>query len=619
MSIFTKISSYFDNRFANKIERGLRILEKRQSYNPRFMTFKNAMTDNAFTLRISENLAWYIGDENILRYHFTNLPVRVLNESVDQSLFWKTAHDVPFVHTGLPGLIANKMSNIIFSKGWDTLVEIYKSKAGTDGKAIVGDNIDEDRSDMVLGIILDTLEPEMGLLQKFKTQAEDDSWGGHTASKLNYVPELTPYPIFETFDIRNFEVIKERGITTEIVFKTYVSEKSGAGSSEKNYRVEEIYSQVHERDLEGYGDFAMSMVEGKTAEIGDAVIRYKVYWLDADREIDVPFAEWQLHAVFGLSNLKAPILIFNGLKRMLAFEKANRLPNNEFKGSAYGASDYARQTPIFDKLDELYTEGAREVRKNKSVTFAHDSLFPKDTQGKRLPLDPFQGEFVTNDSDNVMEQGGKPLLQTVNPVDRQVSLESKWKLQIGLMCALAKISPASLGLAGFESIDQSEKSQQEKKETTKETHDEKCEIWGPYIGNVLLTTLEMCSWISQNNHGVIMPGFEDFDVDFTNCNVKITFPPFSEASDLDLVNTWGAAINFKVSDIETAVSKVHRKLSTTEQEKMCARIRLDNGLSTDNPNALQMNELLKPPVAPIVPPVDDKTKTPPNTADGGTK
>jgi len=190
------------------------------------------------------------------------------------------------------------------------------------------------------------------------------------------------------------------------------------------------------------------------------------------------------------------------------------------------------------------------------------------------------------------------LLETVNPVDRQVSLESKWKAELGLSCALAKISPASLGLAGFESIDQSEKSQQEKKETTKETHDEKCELWAPYIGNVLLTTLEMCSWIFQNSPETIMPGFEDFDVDFTNCNVKITFPPFSESSDLELVNTWGAAVGFKVSDIETAVEKIHRKLSKDIQEKMCARIRLDNGLSTDNPDALNMNELLQPLVKP---------------------
>lgn len=594
--IGSNIQRYFDNRFANKLERGLRILEKRQSFNPQYMTFKNAITTKSFSAKVAENLAWYIGDVNILRTHFAKQAEnRILNESVNQCLFWRDAHDVPFVHTGLPGLASSKMSNIVFAKGFDVLVEIYKSTKSADGKVTISDEEDEDRAAKVHDLLTDVLFPEMDLMQAFKSQAEDDSWAGHTASKLNYEPLLTPYPIFETSDIRNFEVVKERGITTEILFKTYVTEKTGG--SEKTYRIDEIYSQVHQRDMEGYEDFAKSMVADAKAELGDAVIRYKVYLLENDKETEIPFADWVKHPAFEL-NVKAPILVFNGLKRMLAFEKANRLPNGEFKGSAYGASDYARLTPVFDKLDELYTEICREVRKNKVVTFVDDSLLPKDKDGKSLKLDPFQGEFVASGNDSSLEQNGKPLLQTITPTDRQVSLESKYKTQIGLMCALMRISPASLGLAGFESIDQSEKSQQEKKETTKETHDEKCEIWSKYIGDVLLTALELCSWILQNQPGASMPGFEDFDVDFTNCNVKINFPPFSEASDLDLVTTWGTAITSKVSDIETAVSKVHRKLSAADQEKMCTHIRLDNGLSTDNPDALNMNELLQPLVKP---------------------
>lgn len=92
--------------------------------------------------------------------------------------------------------------------------------------------------------------------------------------------------------------------------------------------------------------------------MGYAVIYNKLYELKTDgKENEVP-----LTTIPETSNI-LPEYRFEGLKGMLAFHKPNKLPNNEFPDSVYGASDYQGATDTFDGLDEVYSEFVAEIKK----------------------------------------------------------------------------------------------------------------------------------------------------------------------------------------------------------------------------------------------------------------
>jgi hypothetical protein len=97
------------------------------------------------------------------------------------------------------------------------------------------------------------------------------------------------------------------------------------------------------------------------------------------------------------------------------------------------------------------------------------------------------------------------------------------------------------------------------------------------------------------NNGYIdeQPGIETMaDVDFDNCNVRVQFPDYAKASDMELITTWGQAKNMGVADIKTAVERIYRTLSSDQQQEIVDRIKLENGLTLDNPESLRMEDLI---------------------------
>jgi hypothetical protein len=597
MSIFTKIGDYFNNRYDNKLERGLKRLEQKIRFDPQFQKVAlEYMTSARRTRKLTEWHTWYMGDEYILRYFFTKTRTNTLDSllETDLNLFWEKApSNYIMVHTGWPGIISRKMSEIIFGNGYSVNVEVFKKTKGEDDTETISDKLDEKESDRIHDLLVDVLLTKTHFNDLLPTMTEDESWSGHTALKFSFDKSISPYPIIESADARLFTIKKERGHTTEIIFHEWKT--VGDLGSRKTFRRDEIYSTVrNETELAYYKQWAF-MKDPRPLAIGDTVIRLELYEIKGAREEPIPFAQWQTVCPSLMAGNNQESYAFPGLQGMIAFEKPNRMPNNDFPESGYGSSDYSRCTVAFDKLDELYSDNAREVRDNKAYTKITKSMLPKDTEGNVIARNPFQTNILVDNTDVDQAQGKVPELCVSQIDDKTESIVSKWKLEVSQICANAGLSPTSLGIPGFEALNANDKSQQEREKATIGTRKKKLELWTPYLNEVLLKLLEFNTWLREcYGAALVQPGIDAMDIDFTNCNVKVAFQDYVQASEQERITTWGGAKQMGVCDTETAVKKIFHKLSNDEQMDIVAKIKFEQGVSSDNPSALSMETLLNP-------------------------
>ena len=597
MGFFTWIKTALNNQYDRKLSRGLARLNMKEklAYNPDLSQIQlNYMTSKRRTEKLTEWHIWYMGDEYLIRNYFLNRrhTSSILGENVNMNLFWEKAPaNYVMVHSGWPGILSHKMSEILWSNGYTIDIEVFKKEKGEDGTEKIGEKINEKESARIHDLLVDVLLKETKFNELLGQMAEDQSWSGHVATKLSFDRSITPYPIVEAADARLFEIIKERRHTTGIKFKTW--ENKGETGSQKKYRLDEIYTTVRTADELVYFNQYKFNASNKTLEIGDAVIQYQLYEIKESKETAIPFANWQALGLEMTSGILQESIAFPGLKGMLAFECPNILPNPEFPGSPYGASDYARICGSFDKADELYSENAREVRDNKSMQAIPSSWMPKDSEGKMLMRDPFRTNVVFEDFDLDQAQGTQPELQTSVIADKTESILGKWKIEVSQICMNAKISPVSLGMYGFESLNASDKSQQEREKQTIETRKYKITTWKPFIESILLKLLEFNSYLREAfGSSLIQPGIDAMDIDFSNCNVKVSWPDYIKSSQQERLAMWGAAKASRIADTQTAVEGAYPEKTREEQLDIVSRIRFEEGVSTDNPNALQLDNLL---------------------------
>ena len=180
------------------------------------------------------------------------------------------------VHTGFPSIMASKSAEILFGSGFDVDVNIYKKTTTPEGIETIGEDIDEKESARIKEMLTDVLFQDMSLYERLMGAGFDEAWSGHIAAKLSFDRSITPYPILEFADLRFFEVAKERGYTTAIVFKQWYSDET----SRKKYRLDEIYTTVRKEEELSYFRInreTNELTENLKLEVGDAVIRYELY------------------------------------------------------------------------------------------------------------------------------------------------------------------------------------------------------------------------------------------------------------------------------------------------------------------------------------------------------
>lgn len=588
MSIFTKLNGYITEKRLQKLERDLHMIENRARFEPKYsMLSKTAFSADKFTRKISEYMAWSTGDVDIIREFFSGGGHLGKDSQTSLNLFWEVApQNSRFIHLGIPALINTTMSKILFGKGINIDVTVYKKNA--DGT--MSDKIDEAESNRISSM-LDTLLDETNAHETLIRSAAQSSWGGHVFFKLNYDTDILPYPILENVDIRSGEAIYERGIATRVVFHTWYERKET--NKVRKFRLDEIYRTVRVSDQVAYKDESGDIIReikvpSLRGEPGDAMIEYRLFeLLPNGDEREVP-----ANAIPETQDILEPIVVFKGLKGMLAFELSNRLPNNAFPDSNYGASDFANSTTAFDALDEVASELARETRDNKSLRLFPASLLPKDENGRIKGPQAFVTNIVKYEGS--MAEGSKNEILTQELKDKTDSLIEKYKQAIATACNNAGLSPLALGITGLEAINAGENSQRERNKVTLETRDLKIKTFQPKLEKIFLKVLELNTWMQKNIPGLQQPGIEAMDIDFSNCNVKVSFPDYLQSSDQENITTWGNAKMQRVADTQTAVEKIYRDLTKEDQMAIVNRIRFEEGMAIDNPEALRLDDLLEP-------------------------
>lgn len=536
---YDKIKRYFDRKRQDRLERDLMAIAHRgYKYNPDYAISESINPEKDFSLSVQENLVWFIGKGSIIRDFYQR------NSALVDSLnfFWhKAPANYRKVHSGVPKQIARKMATILFGGGFTNEVEIFK----VDENGNVTNELDKAKSAQVLEN-LEIYKKECNFEEIMKTGATTESWCGHVFFKYSFDLSLSEYAILECVDLRNAEVIKIRGITKAIIFKNYYA------NNNRKFVHKETYT---------------------TDENGDAMIINELYVIRQSGEEKVPLVTLPETADY------PEVFVFKGLKGMLAFEKANKLPNNDFLDSPYGASDFAGAHSSFDALDETLSEIYSEIRNNKTIRYIPDIFLRYDNETSVASLDAFITNYVKITGS--LDEQAKNQINITHIEDKQESLYSKWKIGISTVCNNAGISPLALGVTGLESIASSDTSQRERNKATLETREEKLNRWKPLIEKMLLQLLAFNSWLQRNYD--VQKQLNQIDVNFDNCNVLVKFGDYIIEPQSALIDVWGKAKQAGVASTRHALKEIHPDWSEQKIEEELNLIRFELGMSLDNP------------------------------------
>ena len=542
MGVLSKIKTYFDNKRLERLERDLKVINSREiKYNPsHFRNMDYIDPEKDFTLSVQENLTWFIGKPRLIRLFYTTFP----ELTQELNYFWaKAPTKYRKIHSGVPKVLARKMATILLGGGFTNDVSIYK--VNEDGT--ISGQIDEDKSKKGTDT-LEVLKDKIEFISKLKGGVTTAGWCGHLFAKYSVDTDLSEYPILEIADVRNAEIIKERGITTTIVFKNYYERNN-------HKYVHREYHMLNEKD--------------------EPMIVNKLFKIEISGEKEVPLAT--------LPETKEllPTFTFEGLTGMIAFEMPNKLPNNDFLDTPYGASDYAGAHSSFDALDETLSEIYSEIRNNKTIRYIPDVFLKYTQDGEIAKLD----EFITNYvkiTGSIAEDANNQINIT-HVEDKQDSLDKKWKVAITTVCNNVGINPIAIGVTGLESITASETSQQERNKVTLETRSDKLESLKPFVENMLLQLLALNAWM-QKKYSLEQKGVDRIDIDFSNCNVSVTFGDYIVQTKKDLIDTWGDAKLKGVASLDTSVREIWSKdWDEAQIQEEINRIKFEQGMALDNP------------------------------------
>ena len=539
MNIYERYIQWRDERRLRRLEADLNTLNNKKAiYNPNYAAqlIVGYNPETEFTQRITEYFTWFVGNGRRLNLFYKTSPE--LSENL--SYFWREAPpSYRKVHSGLPSLIARKMAIVLFGGGLDTTIEVLdeSGKVNDDLSAAIKEELTK-------------LQRQTDIEIKLSEAATTESWCGHVFFKLSCDTELTKYPILEVVDVRNALAIKERGITTAIEFYNYYEK------GQSKYVHKEIYS---------------------TDENGWATISNELWCKSATREKQEP-----LTLLPQTANLPE-VVIFEGLKGMLAFEKANKLPNAEFYESGYGESDFAGAISAFDALDETLSEIFKEIRDNKTIRYIPQTMLNiQNAEGESLMR---YDSFITNYqkiNDQLTEQT-KHEINITQIADKTSQHLEKWKVALTVAVNKAGLSPLALGVTGLEAVNAGMESQRERNKATLETRSLKIKLWQPVIERLYKQLLAFNAWLIKTGGG---EGETSMPDDINNVRLTVKFGDYVADSVSERITTWGSAKTQRVASTEEAIREIHPDWSETQIENEVNIIRYENGIEADTPESL---------------------------------
>lgn len=543
------------------MEKDILALRDKLQFDPRYIpTDLKLDTSEIFTRRITEYKIWSMGNGAVIRRFYAQ-DQGDNAYGIRRNYFWhKAPGTTRMLHCGIPGLISSRMADILFKSDVKINVVVYKD--GEDGSLAEDKNARKNANEF-----MGELVKKLNLHINLQTAATNESWGGHCFFKLSHDLSASQYPILETYDITQAEIIKVRGITKGIVFKTWY-EHAG-----RTYRLDEIYS---------------------TDDHGDACIDYKLFTWSGDREKEVNLLSIpQTAELFNIDGQGAENGLkldqnnrytYKGLKGILAFEKPNKTPSLEFPNSNYGASDYEGAIDSFDALDEVFSGNIEEIRTNKTKRYVPDFMIPRDPDsGEMLEFDDFADCYVRVRGD--ADQDAKNEIKVEQVQDKTASFMDKWKASLSNVCNKAKISPFTLGITWLEAVNPSADSQRERNKITLDMREGKLKLWKPLIEEMLLRALQLNAWMRDNTNAE-QDAFTDVNFTWNNTDVQVEFSEYIEDSLKDKIETWGSAKSQGIASTVECERQLHPDWTEKQIQDEVNQIRFENGMSVDNPLSL---------------------------------
>lgn len=360
-----------------------------------------------FKTNAAKNRIWYRGDSNELQQLYTQIPTA-------RRTFWGAlptlGMEINKIHTGLPALIVDTLSNIT-----TTSLNDFEFESKTD----------ED--------IWKEIDRENDLKKKIGEALREVLSVGDGAFKVTFDESVSEYPIIEFYSGDMVDFIMKRGRIHEIEFKTLYVHKG------KRYVLHEFY---------GYGYIKYSLtydekevpLDGIPQTKGLVNVAFSGYTEDKDGSIKTK----------GGYMLAVPVKIFDSSK---------------WKGR--GQSVFDKKADAFDSFDEAWSQWMDALRAGRSKEYIPDCLIPRNPNtGELLKPNPFDNRYVETSSD--MHEGAKNEISLKQPAIPHESYLATYCTALDL-CLQGLISPSTLGI-DVKKLDNAD-AQREKEKATLYTRD----------------------------------------------------------------------------------------------------------------------------------------------------
>lgn len=456
-------------------------------------------SNKLMTRELEENAIWFNGSPPAIEYFFkktyTQLNKQEETKVYDklQGFWFRVGGDIPRVHSGLPALISKSWAKIIKTKSIN--YRVNDSDEETDQlKQILDDN-------NFINLL------EKGIIT--------ESWGGYFCYKVSIDSDVSPYPIIELIDPRYIDVVLHRGRVSQIIVNIYDVTENG------KRKVQEIYTKKN---------------KGVT-------ISYRTFMLKKDTE------EWE-----EVSN-------DDGLEEFesdydMIFLKNNTSFNSRFPNSGLGESDYTNNQSLFQMLDAIISNTELDIDNAKAVKFVSEAI-TKVVENTDIGVQEKniydKNETVVILSNTIMQEDTfdvRKLISILQPLVRVSEFNATAKEITGRILANASISPASIGLPGFDSIDSAANSQRARKEITITARNEKVSRWVQFLPKFFESLLHIYDYMEKK-------GSRDYEV-------TVEFDSYETPYFEELVSTVSEAVQGGVMSRKQAVEKLYPELSEEE-------------------------------------------------------
>jgi hypothetical protein len=507
---------------------------KEYKFEPnKFINEKYFNNDTIFSREITENERWFQGAEDRLEWFFKN-EYNTFTKNVsnpysiiaDQTKFWKSVSGkTPRVHSGLPKLATGAMVSLIAGSGFS-----YK--------------IDEnEEAEQRLESILEANDFKDRLFQQ---GVATESWAGFFFYKVSFDAQLSDKPIIELVSPKDAEIIVERNRIAGYKFKTRISNEEY-----KEIEIQETYK-----------------VDRETQKLR---IEYKAYTYNSDNQwVEIPLPE-------GYQQLADGIEL--GVDFAPAVLKNNTSYNSRFPDSKYGQSDYTSVQSLFHMLDDLLSQVELEIRNAKAIKFINEKLIPKDENGLSKKFDQNQDEIELLSAE--MELADFDLSKFVSVLQGDIRVEKYERtiqdLYAKILSAIG-LSPVTVGLPGYDSVNASAQSQREKEKLSLRTRAAKLKLWEKCLEDLFVKVLKFDDYLNGREIG-------EYQID-------VEFDEYASPTQEELIQTLGKAVESGILSIQEAQEEYFgSSKSNGELDRMYVRTKIEKGI----PLTVQENLLANQP------------------------